>query len=159
MFILFIHLLIYINYLSIYLLRSSFSFFYFKMCIFIYMYLLFVHSLARLIIVFNFYYWKLCHLLHSFTRIWANKCSVCTYKIRSSAKSDLTFQYPSKPTTDITYYDLPGKYTISTIRLIGQAFDRHDRLNVNQNYNMLSNNFIMYEVTNQQCEMEKKEKV
>lgn len=114
--ILFIHLLIYINYLSIYLLRSSSSFFfYFKMCWFIYMYLLFVHSLARLIIVFNFYYWKLCHLLHSFTRIWANKYRcVCTYEIRSSAQSVLTFQYPSKPTADNTYYvyDLPGKYTI-----------------------------------------------
>lgn len=45
------------------------------------------------------------------------------------------------------------------LHVIGQAFDRHDRLNVNQNYNMLSNNFIMYEVTNQQCEMEKKGKV
>lgn len=146
MFILFIHLLIYINYLSIYLLRSSFSFFYFKMCIFIYMYLLFVHSLARLIILFNFYYWKLSHLLHSFTRIWANKCSVCTYKIRSSAKSNLTFQYPSQPTADNTYYDLPGKYTISTISA-NRSSIRSAWLSVNQNYNMLSNNFIIYEVT------------
>lgn len=108
----------YLHQLFIYLLITFlfFIFFNFKICWFIYMYLLFVHSLARLIILFNFYYWKLCHLLHSFTRIWANKYrSVCTYKIRSSAKSDLTFQYPSKPTTDNTYYDLPGKYTISTI--------------------------------------------
>lgn len=113
-------------YLFIYLFTSTiylftycvplFHFFYFKMCLFIYMYVLFVHSLARLIIVFNFYYWKLCHLLHSFTRIWANKYRcVCTYEIGSSAQSDLTFQYPSKPTADKTYSDLPGKYTISTI--------------------------------------------
>lgn len=148
-----IYLCVYIIYsftflhqLFIYLLIPLFHFFYFKMCLFIYMYLLFVHSLARLIILFNFYYWKLSHLLHSFTRIWANKCSVCTYKIRSSAKSDLTFQYTSKPTSVNTYYDLPGKYTISTISA-NRSSIRSAWLSVNQNYNMLSNNFIIYEVT------------
>lgn len=96
--------------------------------------------------------------MHRFTRIWANEYrSVCTYKIRSSAKSDLTFQYPSQPTADNTYYDLPGKYTISTISA-NRSSIRSAWLSVNQNYNMLSNNFIMYEVTNQQCEMEKKGK-
>lgn len=150
MFILSIHLLIYINY--IYLFNYMyyvplFHFLNFKMCLFIYKYLLFVHSLARLIILFNFYYWKLSHLLHSFTRIWANEYrSVCTYKIRSSAKSNLTFQYPSQPTADNTYYDLPGKYTISTISA-NRSSIRSAWLGVNQNYNMLSNNFIIYEVT------------
>lgn len=113
------HLFIYLFKSAIHLFTyyvPLFHFFNLKMCLFIYKYILFVHSLARLIILFNFYYWKLSHLLHSFARIWANKYRcVCTYKIRSYAKSDLTFQYPSKPTADNTYYDLPGKYTISTI--------------------------------------------
>lgn len=42
-----------------------------------------------------------CTILHACRPINKHR-SVCTYEIRSSAKSVLTFQYPSKPTADNT---------------------------------------------------------
>lgn len=59
-----------------------------------------------------------CTILHACRPINKHR-SVCTYEIRSSAKSVLTFQYPSKPTADNTYYHLPNNLQLV---LIGQAF-------------------------------------